>query len=196
MKRAVAFLLLMFSLVLSHVSFAAPLVTYTASGSSGNWLLDFSVTNTLGINNLDIYFFSIVNPNSGTAMTSPTVYWIANNNDSVNPSGIGGPNITFNNTWTDAGSIPDMIQNGETLSGFTTVFNTVSVPTSIMFNASAYDWVGDGVAVYSGSDYFGPNSNPVFVGTASPVPEPTTMLLLGSGLIGLAGYGRKKFFKK
>ena len=37
---------------------------------------------------------------------------------------------------------------------------------------------------------------PAFSTTIKPVSEPTAMLLLGVGLLGLAGYGRKKFSKK
>ena len=40
------------------------------------------------------------------------------------------------------------------------------------------------------SHYTGYNS------TTAPVPEPATILLLGSGLLGLVGYNRKRFSKK
>ena len=47
------------------------------------------------------------------------------------------------------------------------------------------------VTSQTGTDVQSNNNGPI-----SPVPEPATLLLLGSGLVGLAGVGRKKLFKK
>lgn len=61
-------------------------------------------------------------------------------------------------------------------------------------SALKYQYTRDGngnkvYSIYAGWDHDG-------VRYIAPVPEPSTLLLLASGLLGLAGYGRKKFFKK
>jgi len=71
------------------------------------------------------------------------------------------------------------------------------VPSWYLFDLTKLTWDGEETLVLSGF-WPGPGaiSNVSIFGSRVPVPEPSTMLLLGCGLIGLAAFGRKRLFQK
>lgn len=71
-----------------------------------------------------------------------------------------------------------------------------------VYNSTINDFIDESVVALNGTGQIlvadilsGQTGNTGLVDASSPVPEPTTMVFFGAGLIGLVGFGRKKFKK-
>jgi hypothetical protein len=176
---------------------------------------------TLNFSNTDPYYVGIINPDS-PASESEEVSYInylidLEVNVKIGPNSDGQTYARSSKVMTDA---PDAFVDGSYRKNFPDEnkdgFYTLDA-TGYMYVLGKYDGQNDGAHVwYLGENFIGSIEIPfggvlypkdhgngynqyglshISLYNPSPVPEPTTMLLLGSGLIGLAGFGRKKFKK-
>lgn len=160
-------------------------VSYIVSGVSGDYVLDFSVTNNLSPASQDVYFFGVL-LSSTDIVNFPTNYI---SDGSWNPAVTGGSNTTYNDTWID-GTYSSLFP-GNTLSGFEVQISDLTAPTSVQWFAYGVTFTG---GLYTGGDNFGSEVNPGFEGVATEaaaVPEPSGFAAIGIAFAGLVAWRRR-----
>ncbi len=147
---------------------------YTEIQVGGNFDYEFTLENDLGTQIFELWLrLPIPSTDLIPPFSSPPGWGDGSGGDQPYYGPVL-PNTSFVEWWAMLGS---ELENGLSLNGFDFVSSS-QISDPIVFSVNG-DWTIAGVA-----------SLP-----PSSVPEPCSLLLLGSGLIGLAGYGRKKFSK-
>ncbi len=150
---------------------AAPIdVTYTVTGTSGDFTLDFSFTNNETGTDQAVYYLGVsLDPALGLSniVASPGPY----SPDGTYADSSSGPSILYNDVWLD--STASNLTPGETLSGFDVQVLSATAPQAVPWFAFS-----TGNLPYTGSGNLSTDPyNPEFEGVAAPEPASGMMLL-------------------